>query len=277
MIYSTNPTILDTIVAHKHLEVEARQAAIPLSALLAELPGTSSVRDFRAALVDSDRPAPRVIAEIKRRSPSKGDLRPDLEPVHLARIYEDSGAAAISVLTDNRFFGGSFDDLRAVRRAVSLPILCKEFVVDPYQLYEARLAGADAVLLIAAILSTQELRRYQQTASTLGMASLVEVHNQAELQSALSAGADIIGVNNRDLHTFAVSLDATRTLRPLIPEGIITVSESGVYTATHRKMMFDLGIDALLVGESLLTSPDVATSTRVICGLPTPKLQESIR
>ncbi|MEO8288988.1 MAG: indole-3-glycerol phosphate synthase TrpC [Chloroflexota bacterium] len=270
-------TILETIVAHKRGEIAARMAATPLTALLERLPAALPPRDFRAALLDSASPGPRVIAEVKRRSPSKGALRPDLDPVELARIYEENGAAAISVLTDDRFFGGSLDDLHRVRASVSLPVLCKEFIIAPYQLYEARLAGADAVLLIAGILTREQLTSFREQAAQLGMASLIEVHNRAELDSALTSGAEIIGINNRDLHTFTVSLDTTRTLRASIPPGITTVSESGIMTADDRALMSSLAIDALLVGESLLTSADVAAATREISGLSAPRLEESLR
>jgi indole-3-glycerol phosphate synthase len=218
-----------------------------------------------------------VIAEVKRRSPSKGVLRPDLEAVLVARIYEQNGAAAISVLTDERFFGGSLDDLRAVSRVVGLPVLCKEFIIDVYQIYEARLTGADAILLIAGILTIEEMRAFSQQAADLDMDSLVEVHNRAELDAALEVGAEIVGINNRDLHTFTVNLDTTRELRPLIPDGIVTVSESGITSVDDRSLMASLGVDALLVGESLLTASDVALATRRICGLQAPLLEGSIR
>jgi indole-3-glycerol phosphate synthase len=259
-------TILETIVSHKRTEVASRKVGLPLSALLGGLSGAQP-RNFAEVLVSSARPAPRVIAEIKRRSPSKGALRPDLDPVELARIYEQNGASAISVLTDERFFGGTLDDLRAVRVATALPLLRKDFVVDPYQVYEARISGADAILLIAAILTTEQIASYGALAAELGMAALVEVHNQAELTSALNANAGLIGINNRDLHTFNVTLDTTRALRPLIPPGTILVSESGIHTEADRESLRMLGVDALLIGESLLVSADVAQATRLMCGL----------
>jgi len=267
-------SILDTIVAHKWEEVAARKAARALSEVREAAESALPVRDFRAALVDGSRPAPRVIAEIKRRSPSKGLLRPDLDPAEIAPVYERTGAAALSVLVDERFFGGSLADLSAARTAVSLPVLCKEFIIDPYQLYEAREAGADAVLLIASVLPTAQLGEFREEAASLGMASLVEVHNEADLDSALGSGADILGINNRDLRTFTVTLDRTRLLLPLIPAGTITVSESGIHTEADRLLLANLGVDALLVGESLITSPDPAASTRLICGLQ-PALEAS--
>jgi indole-3-glycerol phosphate synthase len=213
---------------------------------------------------------------VKRRSPSRGSLRPDLDPASVARIYEQNGAAAISVLADHHFFGGSLDDLRSVRDAVRLPILCKEFIIDEYQIYEARLAGADAILLIAGILMQDEMRSFREKAAGLGMDALVEVHNRGELDAALASGAEIVGINNRDLHNFTVSLETTRELRPLIPDGIVAVSESGISTAGDRAMMASLGVDALLVGESLLTVVDIAAATRTICGLQAPVLEGSL-
>jgi indole-3-glycerol phosphate synthase len=269
-------SILDTIVAHKHNEVASRKVALPLPVLREQLPAALSPRDFLSALLSPARPSPRVIAEIKRCSPSKGPLRPDLDPSDLASIYEQNGASAISVLTDNQFFGGSLDDLRAARAATTLPVLRKDFIIDPYQLHEARLCGADAVLLIAAILTTEQLASYTRLASDLGMAALVEIHNHTELASALAAGSLLIGINNRDLHTFNVSLDTTRALRPLLPPGVTVVSESGIHTPADRQALLDLNVDALLVGESLLVSPDVAQATRLICGIPSRESERSV-
>lgn len=260
-------SILDDIIANKRDEVAHRKLLQPMSKVLRGMERANPARDFRAALSDPARPGPRVIAEIKRRSPSKGELRPDLDPASIASTYERNGAAAISVLADNRFFGGSLADLAAVSMWVSLPVLCKEFIVDPYQIYEARERGADAVLLLASVLNREQLREYRHVAASLGMAALVEVHNEAELYAALDSGAEIVGINNRDLHTFTVSLDTTRLLLPLIPAGITTVAESGIRNAADRDVMERLGVDALLVGEGLLISPDLAAATREICGL----------
>ena len=269
-------SILETIVAHKLIEVAARKAALPLAQLLAQLAEAPRPRDFLAALLSPVRPVPRVIAEIKRRSPSKGELRPGLDPVELAHTYEQNGASAISVLTDGHFFGGSLDDLRRVRAATTLPLLRKDFVIEPYQIYEARVAGADAILLIAAILAPEQIADYSHLAADLGMAALVEVHNRAELTSALAANANLIGINNRDLHTFNVTLDTTRALRPLIPSGVAVVSESGIYTQADRDSLRDMGIDALLVGESLLVSDDIARATRLICGISSQVSERSV-
>jgi indole-3-glycerol phosphate synthase len=269
-------TILDRIVAHKRAEVAARKAARPLSRMALHPGAIGPIRDFRAALTDWSRPAPRVIAEIKRRSPSRGSLRPDLDPAGLAATYERSGAAAISVLTDCAFFGGSPDDLSQARQATSLPVLCKDFILEPYQIFEAFMAGADAVLLIAAVLDAVQIRDYYELAAGLGMEALVEVHDETELALALEAGANIIGINNRDLRTFEVSLDVTRSLAPLIPPSVVKVSESGIHTPQDRELMAELGVDAILVGEALVTAPDIASATRGICGLP-PTAPEAYR
>lgn len=258
---------LENILAHKRGEVAELKAGRPLAAVERAAEFAPPPRDFCAALLDGSKPAPRVIAEVKRRSPSRGVLRPDLDPVRLALAYEANGAAAISVLADNHFFGGSLADLSAARADVSIPVLCKEFIIDPYQIYEAREAGADAVLLIAAALGGAQLREYRELAARLGMASLVEVHNEAELDAAVQSGASIIGINNRDLHTFEVSLEVTGRILPLIPADTVTVSESGIHSVEDRQRMAALGVDALLVGESLITAPDTAAATRLICGL----------
>ncbi|MFL5734086.1 MAG: indole-3-glycerol phosphate synthase TrpC [Chloroflexia bacterium] len=260
-------TILNTIIEHKRAEVAAHKAARVGSPAAAERTGPEAVRDFRAALGNPARPAPRVIAEIKRRSPSKGVLRAGLDPATIAAIYEQNGAAAISVLTDSHFFGGSYHDLAAARGAVSLPVLCKDFIVEPYQVVEAFQAGADALLLIAAVLDNSTLRDCRQIASTLGMAALVEVHNEAELRSALDAGAEIVGINNRDLRTFQVDLGTTAALAPLVPHDVLLVSESGIRDASDRERLRDLGAAAILVGESLITAPDTAAATRAMCSL----------
>jgi indole-3-glycerol phosphate synthase len=203
---------------------------------------------------------------VKRRSPSKGPLRPDLDPAQVASIYEANGAAAVSVLADERFFGGSPADLAAAREAVAVPVLCKDFIVDPYQIHEAYSAGADAILLIVAALDREQLREYREVAESLGMAALVEVHDEAELEAAVESGARIIGINNRDLRTFEVNLDTTRRLLPFVPSHVVTVSESGIRGEADREMLAGLGADAILVGEGLITAPDIAAATREICG-----------
>ena len=257
--------ILEEIIRHKREEVAQLKAACPIAEMLRNLGEGGPVRDFRAALLDPMRPAPRLIAEIKRRSPSKGNLVTGLEPASLARLYERHGAAAISVLTDGRFFGGSLGDLAEARGAVQIPVLRKEFVIDAYQIYEARRAGADALLLIEAVLAPSELRDYLDLCCTLDMSALVEVHDARQLETALECGAEIIGINNRDLRTFTVDLEVTAALLPLMPPGVAVVSESGI-DAAGREYMSSMRVDAILAGESLVTAPDIAAAVRQMSG-----------
>ncbi|MGC9347844.1 MAG: indole-3-glycerol phosphate synthase TrpC [Anaerolineae bacterium] len=252
-------TILDTIVAHKRKELARRRRADELAAVRSEAAAAPPPRDFAAAL---QAPGVSLIAEIKRASPSAGSLRLDLDPVALARIYAEHGAAAISVLTDARFFAGSLDDLRAVRAAVAVPTLRKDFILDPYQVYEARAAGADAVLLIVAALSDARLRELHALVNRLGMAALVEVHNRTELKRALEITPRVIGINNRDLRTFEVSLDTTEALGQLVPEKVVTVAESGIKTEADVERLRRIGVDAILVGTSLVKATDTAAAVR---------------
>jgi indole-3-glycerol phosphate synthase len=233
--------------------VQRSQVALPLQAVQAAAAQADAPREFAAAL---RRPGVSLIAEIKRASPSKGPLCPDLDPVALAGEYERGGASAISVLTDEHFFQGSLEDLRAVRQSVGLPVLRKDFTIDPYQVYQARAAGADAILLIVAALDDEALHLLHRLAAELGLAALVEVHSAAELVRALKVGPAIVGVNNRDLQTFEVSLDTTARLRPLVPAGVALVSESGVHSRSDVARLETLGVDAILVGEALVRAPD---------------------
>jgi len=253
------PAILDEIIRWKRGEIERCKEAAALATVQAASAQALAPRDFGAAV---RQPGVSLIAEIKRASPSRGLLRPDLDPVALAREYESGGASAISVLTDEHFFQGSLDHLRAVRQSVSLPVLRKDFILDPYQIYEARAAGADAILLIVAALDDDALQSLHRLAAELGLAALVEVHNAAELGRALCVGPSIIGVNNRDLQTFEVTLDTTARLRPLIPVGIALVSESGVHTRQDVARLELLGVDAILVGEALVRAPDAGNKMR---------------
>jgi indole-3-glycerol phosphate synthase len=252
-------TILDEILDWKRDEVTALRAAVPLVAVRRAATDAPPPRDMVAAL---HRPGVSLIAEIKRASPSKGLIRPDLDPAALGRTYEAHGAAAISVLTDERYFQGSLADLRAVRAAVSLPVLRKEFVIDPYQVYEARAAGADAVLLIAAALDDAPLRALYELVRALGMAALVEVHDEGELTRALAIGPRIVGVNNRDLHTFQVDLGTTARLRARVPDDVVLVAESGVHTPGDVARLSEIGADAMLVGESLVRAADTGAKIR---------------
>jgi indole-3-glycerol phosphate synthase len=254
--------VLDEIVAHKRSELAELKPRRPLPDLIAACRGLAPARDFEAAL----RPPPgervRLIAEVKRGSPSRGLFRADLDPVAQAGIYAGAGAAAVSVLTDARYFHGSLDDLVSVRAAVAVPVLRKEFIVDEYQVWEARAAGADAVLLIVAALDDAALRDLLHAAKGAGLATLVEVHTAAELDRALRLGAPVIGVNNRDLQTLTTSLEASLRLLPQIPPGPVTVSESGLASAADVEAVVAAGAHAVLVGETLLRAGDVAAKVR---------------
>lgn len=216
-------------------------------------------RDFRKAL---ETHTPAIIAEVKKASPSKGVLCGSFDPPEIARQYEAGGAAALSVLTDRDYFQGSLDDLQAARAAVRLPVIRKDFTIDSRHVLEAAAHGADAILLIAAILSEREIRDFGEAASQYGMAALVEVHDAAELEKAKSAGADLIGVNNRNLSTFAVSLETSLELAPQMPKGALLVSESGIRTGADIARLREAGYSAFLVGEHLMKSADPAAALR---------------
>jgi indole-3-glycerol phosphate synthase len=259
--------LLATIVAATRRIVEVRQEREPLAALAARAErGAAPTGRFRAALVEAsvvpERSAPRIIAECKRRSPSRGVLRPEYDPVAIAKGYEQAGAAAISVLTEPTFFDGAVEHLKAVRDAVAIPVLRKDFIVSEYQLLEARAAGADAVLLIVAALDTQALASLHARASALGLDVLVEVHNADELSVALDAGARIVGVNNRNLRTLEVDVSASETLAARIPKQIVRVSESGLKSAADLQRLRQLGYDAFLIGERFMTASDPGRELR---------------
>ncbi len=251
--------ILDDIVEVKRREVAERKEATPLSALESAITGMPPTRDFRGALAGG---GCAIIAEVKRRSPSRGVISADFDPVRIAREYEENGAAAVSVLTDATFFGGSSADLTAVKNAISLPVLRKEFIIDPWQIHETRAIGADALLLIAAILGENELREYRELAASLGLASLVEVHDLRELETALSSGAEIIGINNRDLRTFVTDIGTSRTLAPLVPPERIVVAESGIRSRREIETLLQAGVRAFLIGETLVGAPDIGATLR---------------
>jgi len=256
--------ILDEIVEIKHREVDLRKSTKPPADLEKMIVGRPRARDFKAALDASAGCA--IIAEVKRRSPSRGLLRAEFDPVRIAREYEHHGAAAISVLTDETFFGGSDANLTAVKDAVTLPVLRKEFIIDPYQVYETRAIGADALLLIAAILTEGQLWEYRDLAASLGLAALVEVHDGAELGKALKAGAEIVGINNRDLKTFVTDIRTSLELVPLIPKDRAVVSESGIRTREEIEMLSKAGIRAFLIGETLISAPKIGLKLEELLG-----------
>jgi len=246
-------TILDTILNDKKIEVEQKKKLLPLTALKERIAQYHPV-DFTAAIKGEDI---RLIAEVKKASPSKGVLRADLDPVRLASTYAGNGAAAISVLTEVNHFQGNLKYLASIREKVNLPLLRKDFIYEEYQVYESAAYGADAMLLIASILSPGQLEEMLEISHQIGLFCLVEVHNEEELKKALLAGAGIIGINNRDLNTFKVDTDTTRRLRMLVPEENIVVSESGIHNRDDMKKMRECKVDAVLVGEALVTATDI--------------------
>ncbi len=255
-------TYLDRIIeAHRRAD-DADDRDV--DALIAAATAVAPARGFREALAATDGIG--VIAEVKRRSPSKGDLDASLDPAELASAYAAGGAAALSVLTDADFFGGSADDLLAARASCPLPVLRKDFTVSPRDVCDAAIMGADAVLLIVAVLSDAELRDLHALVSRLGLDALVEVHDEAELARAMAVGAELIGVNQRDLVTFEVDQARAQRMGPLIPSGVVRVAESGVRGPDDAALLADAGYDALLVGELLVTSPDPAATIRSLRG-----------
>jgi indole-3-glycerol phosphate synthase len=248
-------SILDEIVAHKRQELERRRHEIPRGELERRSAERPTPRDFARALT----PAPggvRLLAEVKKASPSRGILAEHFDPLALAEIYAANGAAALSVLTDEKYFQGSLELLTAIRDRVEVPILRKDFTLDEYQIWEARAAGADAVLLIVAILEAVQLRDLQQAATGLGLAALVEAHTASEIDVALAAGARLIGINNRDLKTFETRIETSLALLPMIPPGRVAVSESGFFSADQVRAVVAAGAHAVLVGEALVRAPD---------------------
>lgn len=265
-------TILDEIFAHKRQEVAQAKQQMPEADVAAAAAGAPPALDFAGALRASPmngraRGKVSLIAEIKAASPSRGVLTADFDPLRLAKMYAENGASAISVLTDEHFFQGHLDILRQVRRLhPGMPLLRKDFLFDPYQVYEARASGADAVLLIAAMLEEQKLVELHTLAEKLGMAALVEVHNEAELRTALRIGSHLVGINNRDLHTFRVSLGVSLALRPLIPEDVTVVAESGIHSRQDVLRLAEAGVHAILVGEALVTAADIPEKVQELSG-----------
>lgn len=266
--------ILDQILATKVAEVAAARSARPLPDVVKAARQAPAPRGFFQALHAPMGTGIRVIAEVKKASPSKGVIRADFDPVAIARAYAEGGAACLSVLTDERYFQGSLSYLEAIRQAVSLPLLRKDFLIDEYQVHEARAAGADAILLIVAAFSGESaagrtpanMNRLAALAAELGMDVLTEVHTAAELQIAIASGASLIGVNNRDLRTFHTSLDVTLALAPAIPSDRLLVSESGIRALADLVRLQQAGARAVLVGESLMRQPDLTAALRSLLG-----------
>jgi indole-3-glycerol phosphate synthase len=257
------PTYLaDILASHRARADSDRRDPDVVSALAAAAPAP---RDFAAALRGDGLAC---IAEVKRRSPSKGDLAPDLQPDLVAKEYAEGGAACLSVLTDERYFGGAPADLVTARDASGLPALRKDFTVQEADVADARLMGADAVLLIVAALTDEELTRFHARAVALGLAAVVEVHDAAELERALAVGALVVGVNQRDLRTFEVDEERARSLAGLIPADVVAVAESGIRDADDARRLAEAGFDAILVGETLVRSEDRSAAVRSLCGYP---------
>jgi indole-3-glycerol phosphate synthase len=262
--FMSNATILDQIVATKRREIEAARRATPEEALRQQAEDAPAPRDFLAALGGG--PPIRLIAEVKKASPSKGVIRADFHPVEIAQTYEAHGASCLSVLTDREYFQGSLEYLEQVRRAVRLPVLRKDFVIDPYQVIEARAAGADAVLLIAECLDDRALAELHAAIIAWGMTPLVELYEPANLPRVLGVGARLIGVNNRDLRSFHVDLEHTLRVRREIPADRLVVGESGIRTRADVERLEAAGVSAMLVGETLMARPEIGAAVDELLG-----------
>lgn len=257
--------VLARIVETKRREVAAAKARVPLTELHRQCVDLPPCRGFERAIRGADGLA--VIAEVKKASPSAGIIRADFDPVAIARTYERHGASCLSVLTDEEYFQGKLEYMTAARAAVSIPVLRKEFIIDPYQLAEARAAGADAVLLIAECLPSEQMKELNTAARELGLDVLIELHDADQLPRVLDTGATLVGINNRDLRTFTTRLEHTLDLLPHIPPSVAVVSESGIRTNAEMKRLQSAGVRAVLVGESLMRSPDIGAALDVLRGV----------
>jgi len=257
-------TILDKIIVTTRQTIAADKAAMPAAELRARLRDLPPTLDFHAALAKT--PHVRLIAEVKRASPSAGLIREDFDPVEIAKIYESAGAACISVLTDKPFFQGDLSYLSQIRAAVGIPLLRKDFIVDPYQLLQARVAGADCVLLIAECLSPSELRILHQEAAELNLQTLIELYDIENVDAVLATGTQLVGVNNRDLRTFKTDLNHTVRVGELIPRDRLLVGESGIATSADVALLARGGVKAILVGESLMRNQDIGNAVRQLLG-----------
>lgn len=262
-------TVLDTILEHKREEVGKRRAHVTLSMMKARASEhlAPPPRDFVGALRKKAKDSVALIAEVKKASPSAGVIRADFDPAQIAREYEAAGAACLSVLTDERFFQGHDTFLQQARDAVAIPVLRKDFVVNEYQIYEARALGADAVLLIVAALASSQVEEWGALAQSLGMAALVEVHTAEEMEVAVAARASLIGINARDLKTFATDLAAVERLSPMAPPGTLLVAESGLRDSADVQRVRAAGARAVLVGETFMRSPNIGEAVRGLMGL----------
>ncbi len=254
---------LQKILEHKKQEMSERKARLPLSELKRRLEEEPAPLNFERAIRSSHEA---LIAEVKRSSPSKGRIREDFDPVAIARVYEENGAAAISVLTEQRFFEGRDSFLRQVRKSVSLPLLRKDFIIDSYQIYETRFLGADAILFIARALDNGLLGEFLRLSSELGLSSLVEIHDEGDLEKAVSTGARMIGINNRDLSTFSTDLGTSIRLAPLLPKEVAVISESGIRSRRDIERLRAAGVHGFLVGETLMAAGDIAQKIRELLG-----------
>ena len=259
-------TILQEIVAAKRRELEETRQALPLADLEKKISGLSPVRDFRGALQGGPGSAIKIIAEVKKASPSKGIICEDFHPVQIARQYQKSGAAALSVLTETNYFLGSLDYLQQIKEATAIPVLRKDFIFDPYQVYEARVRGADAILLIAAMLDYRQLQDLMTLCGRLSLCSLLEVHDEKELETALALDAAVIGINNRDLNTFKTDISTTQRLIRLIPKGKTVVSESGLTQREDLIALRDAGVDAFLIGETFMKEKNPGNKLKEVIG-----------
>jgi len=259
--------ILNEIIAYKKEELAETKRRLPLSEVKATALDSEPVRAFDKSIFGDE--GIKLIAEVKKASPSKGVIREDFDAVRIATIYEQSGASCISVLTEQKYFQGKLEHLNAIRKAVQLPLLRKDFIIDEYQIFEARAAGADAILLISACLDRQQIADYIGIANRLTLAVLVESHTYKELDKALLAGAKTVGINNRDLRTFKVDLRTTLDLMKDIPDSCTVVSESGISTREDVAKLQQAGVDAILVGESLMREKDIGIKMKEILGVKT--------
>jgi indole-3-glycerol phosphate synthase len=255
--------ILEMIVEAKRKEVAALRKMTPLAQLEDAIGNLLPVRDFKGAIGNA---RCSIIAEVKRSSPSQGRIRYEFDPAQIATIYQDNGAQAVSVLTDEAFFEGKGEYLTGIKKIIDLPLLRKDFIIDPYQIFETRILGGDALLLIASLLGQGQLWEYITLSKTLGLAPLVEVHTKKELDKALAADAEIIGINNRDLKTFSTDIKTTLELAPLIPSDRIVVTESGINTREDIELLMEAGIHCFLIGEALMRAEDIGEKLRELLG-----------